>query len=89
MESLCLCPVPLLIHFLDHQCVKTALTILITSLKQIIYPDVLRQSPGFVGIYLLQVIMLLPLDFVSLSIELKESFYFMNVIVVIQFDMGF
>jgi hypothetical protein len=89
MKSLCLCPIPLLIHFLNHQCVKTTLTILITSLKQIFYSSVLRQSPGFVGICLLEFIMLLPLDFVSLSIELKKSFYFMNVILVIQFDMGF
>lgn len=66
---------------------KTSLSILISTMQQILYSSVLRQSPGPIRILVLQVFVILPVDFISLCVELEESFDFVHVILIVQLDV--
>ena len=88
MKSLCLGPIPLLVHFLDHQRVEAPLSVLITTMQQLFYPCALRQSPGLLRMALAQVIVVSSMDFISLRIELEESLDFVHIVVIVKLDMG-
>ena len=88
MKSLGLSPVPLLVHLVDHQRVEAPLSVLVTTMQQLVDSCALRQSPGLLWLALAQIIVVSSVDFISLSIELKERLDFVQIIVIVKFDMG-
>ena len=66
---------------------KTFLWVLVTTLQQVLNAGIFCKSPGFLRVLLLQLIMMLTLNFVPLSVKLKESFDLMHIIMIVQFDM--